>query len=92
MNPYALWALAPQASASANFATPARCELNEYIKAHDLERRPAGSDSFSFRFIDLRVHWDGCACCAAPALIFPRRRFSASSLQYLQFSRIKTEV
>ena len=32
MNPYALWAPAPQAGASANFATPAQDGLYEYSK------------------------------------------------------------
>ena len=37
MNPYALWAPAPQAGASANFATPARGELYKYSKIRQVE-------------------------------------------------------
>ncbi len=49
MNPYALWALAPQASASANFATSARGEPYKYSKGGgvyaqrgDVDFLPAG--------------------------------------------------
>ena len=91
MNPYALWALAPQASASANFATSARGELYEYTKNEGIQRgvrpRMAGPDSLSMRAQFLGLPGAGFAVA-----IRARMRFSASALQYLQSSRMKTEV
>jgi hypothetical protein len=50
LNPYALWALAPQASASANFATSAGGQPHEYIKGAVLRDARGGKD---LRGIDL---------------------------------------
>ena len=93
LNPYALWAPAPQAGASANFATSARGELDEYTKGEGTD----GAGAERLRIESKPVQRAGCAsgwraagCWAAS--IRARSLFSASALKYLQSSRIKTEV
>ncbi len=73
MNPYALWALAPQASASANFATSARGELYKYTKEGKLtgpwEGLQLGAVGSLIRRTGLRMICASCCHLLSHALL-----------------------
>jgi hypothetical protein len=95
LEPLCLAALAPQASASANFATSARGEPIKYSKTEAWKGCSASrSERSSSGLLNLRSGSAGSPSLrfGVVALIFARMRSSASALQYSQSRWIKTEL